>query len=406
METYRYVILGGGMVAGYAAKEFAAAGIAPGDLAIVSADTALPYERPPLSKGFLAGKEDAASILINDDAFYRDHGIAVHLNTPITSLDLSHKRLRAENGAEFGFDKLLIATGAQPRTLDVPGAEESNILYLRSLHDSQRIREHAQHAQHAVVLGSGFIGMEVAAVLASQGVATTMVFPDERVWQRFFTQQMSAFFERYYREHGVTIAPHVRPIAVTGNGDAQGMNLDDGRHLPADLVVAGIGVTPATDLFATSGLTLDNGILVNEYLETNLPDVYAAGDIANYRDVLCNTQRRVEHWDNAVAQGQHAARMMLGQREPFKHVPYFFSDEFDLSWEFWGDTQAADQAIHRGDLDSGSFSVWWLKDERLVGAFVMNRADEERERAPEWIAAQQSVDPEALRDESQSLRAA
>jgi NADPH-dependent 2,4-dienoyl-CoA reductase/sulfur reductase-like enzyme len=176
-----------------------------------------------------------------------------------------------------------------------------------------------------------------------------------------------------------------------------------GRKVPADLVVAGIGVLPATEALEGSGLRLDDGVLVNEYLETGAPDVYAAGDVANYYDVLFARRRRVEHWDNAVQQGEHAARLLTGEREPFVHVPYFFSDVFDLSYEFWGDTAGADQAVLRGDLDGGRFSTWWLKAGRLVAAFVLNRPDDERDVAPLWIAERRQVTPELLRDETVPL---
>ncbi|WP_026370045.1 NAD(P)/FAD-dependent oxidoreductase [Kallotenue papyrolyticum] len=402
MERYRYVILGGGMVAGYAAKVFAERG-AGGQVAIVSAEATLPYERPPLSKGFLAGQEDEAGILINDAAFYRDHGIRVLLNTPVRAVDLETRRLIPVVGEPIGFEQLLIATGAQPRRLDLPGAERAEVFYLRSVDDARRIRAAYQQARRAVVLGSGFIGMEVSAVLQSQGLATTMLFPDERVWQRLFTPELSRFFEDYYRARGVTILSGSRATAFHGTERLELVQLADGRELPAELVVAGIGVAPATALFDGSALHIENGILVNEYLETNLPDVYAAGDVANYQDALFGTRRRVEHWDNAVSQGQHAARRMLGERTPFVHVPYFFSDEFDLSWEFWGDTSLADAAVQRGDPQAKSLSVWWLKERRLVAAFVLNRPEEEREFAQQAIREQREVDPAVLRDAARPL---
>lgn len=396
MARYRYVILGGGMVAGYAVKEFVERGLQPGELAIVSADSVPPYERPPLSKGFLAGREDEASVFINQSADYRDHGIDIRLNTPVESVDLDNRQLRTRAGEEIGFERLLIATGAQPRRLDLPGAALDGICYLRSLDDSKRIRALAAPAKRAVVLGSGFIGMEVAAVLAQQGLETTMVFPDERVWQRLFTPEMSAFFQGYYRERGVTLRAGESAVAFEGDGRVSTVVLKSGQRLSTELVVAGIGVVPATAALESSGLALDNGVVVNEYLETSAPNVYAAGDVANYHDRLFGKRRRVEHWDNAVEQGQHAAQVLLGEREPFVHVPYFFSDVFDLSYEFWGDTAEADQVVYRGDVGSSSFSAWWLKASRLVAAFVLNRPDEERELAPQWIQEARPFSAERL----------
>jgi NADPH-dependent 2,4-dienoyl-CoA reductase/sulfur reductase-like enzyme len=180
--------------------------------------------------------------------------------------------------------------------------------------------------------------------------------------------------------------------------------LSDGRRLPADLVVAGIGVLPATDAFEGSGLALDDGVLVDEYLETNEADVYAAGDVARYRDVLFETRRRAEHWDNAVEQGRHAARALLGVRAPFIHVPYFFSDVFDRSYEFWGDAAGADNVVYRGDVPGGRFSAWWLREGRLVAAFVMDRPDAERELAAAWIADRRSVSAAVLGESSTPLQ--
>jgi NADPH-dependent 2,4-dienoyl-CoA reductase/sulfur reductase-like enzyme len=172
------------------------------------------------------------------------------------------------------------------------------------------------------------------------------------------------------------------------------------------MVVAGIGVVPATEMLTTSGLHVEDGVMVNEYLQTSQPEVFAAGDVANYEDVLFGKRRRVEHWDNAVSQGQYCARTLMGERIPFRHVPYFFSDVFDLSYEFWGDSSGADQIIHRGDFSSKSFSVWWLRQKTVVAAFIMNRPVEEREGAPKWIEFRQTVSSAKLQDASQSVATA
>jgi NADPH-dependent 2,4-dienoyl-CoA reductase/sulfur reductase-like enzyme len=406
MQTYRFVILGGGMVAGYAAREMAAGGLRPGEMAILSADSAPPYERPPLSKGFLAGSEDAASLAINAPAFYAEHGIDLHLGTRVEALNLRRKHLRTAGGGDLGFERLLIATGARVRMLDVPGATLDGVYTLRSLDDATRLRQAATVAKRAVVLGASFVGMEVAATLCRRGIATTLVFPGWRVWDRLFTPEISTFFERYYAAQGVTLLPRTRLVAVEGWGRAAGVVLNDGRRLPTDLVVAGIGVQPATAVLEGSGLALDDGVLVDEYLESSVHGIYAAGDVARYRDLLSGIHRRVEHWDNAVEQGKHAARAMLGLRAPFLHVPYFFSDVFDLSYEFWGDPSGADELVYRGEVAAGRFSAWWLRAGQLIAAFVMNRPDDEREMAAAWIAARRRPTAATLRDEQTPLSAA
>lgn len=397
MQTYKYLVLGGGMVAGYAARELVARGLREGELAIISADSAPPYERPPLSKGYLAGADDEGSIFINPPAFYAEHGIDLCLNTVVERVHLPQKHVHTSAGDIVAFDKLLIATGARARTLDVAGGNLPGVCYLRSLHDAKRIRARAAGARRAVVIGAGFIGMEVAAVLAQQGVHTTMVFPDERVWQRFFTPVMSAFFQRFYEERDVSFLPRARVAGFAGDGAVETVVTDAGRMLLADLVVVGVGVTPATDALVGSGLALEDGVVVNEYLEASAPAVYAAGDVANYYDLPFAKRRRVEHWDNAVEQGKHAARALLGERAPFSHVPYFFSDVFALSYEFWGDPAGADEVVYRGDVEGGSFSVWWLSGARVVAAFVMNRPEDERAAAAAWIREGRTVSGQHLR---------
>jgi NADPH-dependent 2,4-dienoyl-CoA reductase/sulfur reductase-like enzyme len=383
------------MVAGYLAKEYVEKGGSAGDLAIISADDPLPYERPPLSKSFLAGKDDEHSVLINQREFYAEHGIEVRLNTIVTALEPGARRLRTHSGEEIGFDKLVLATGAEVRTLDIPGASSSNVLYLRSLRDSREIRELSATARKAVVIGGGFISMEVASVLAQRKLETTMIVRDERIWKAFFTPEMSAFFEAYYADRGVKLIRGAAPAAIENGGKVR---LTSGQTLESDLIVAGIGVRPVTALAEQAGIKVDNGIVVNEFLEASQSDIYAAGDVANYPDSLFGKRRRVEHWDNAVSQGQHIARALLGVREPFVHVPYFFSDVFDLSYEFWGDPSDSDRIVHRGDLRTSSFSVWWLRQDTLAAAFVMSRPDEEREFAPEFIRSKQKLSPERLRD--------
>jgi NADPH-dependent 2,4-dienoyl-CoA reductase/sulfur reductase-like enzyme len=392
--TYKHLILGGGMVAGYCAKEYAENGGKAGDLAIVSSDGALPYERPPLSKGFLAGKDDEKGVLINDSEFYRAHDVELKLNTRVSSLDPERKRLRTESGEELQFEKLILAPGAQVRTMDVPGASPDNVLYLRSLADSKKIRDRSTTAKKALVVGGGFIAMEVASVLAGRGIETTMLVRDARIGKALFTPEMAAFFEQYYADRGVQFVKETEIAAIEKNSVAR---LKNGNTVDFDLLVAGIGVQAVTGLAAEAGLKVNNGIVVNEFLETDSPSILAAGDAANYPDQLFNKRRRVEHWDNAVSQGQHIARSLLGRQEAFLHVPYFFSDIFDLSYEFWGDFSAADRIVHRGDLTTSSFSVWWLSDSRLVAAFTMNRPDEEREAAPELIRSRRILSPERLR---------
>jgi NADPH-dependent 2,4-dienoyl-CoA reductase/sulfur reductase-like enzyme len=404
MNSTKYVIVGGGMVAGYAAKELASGGLNHGELMIISADQALPYERPPLSKGFLSGKDTESGILINPANWYRDYGIEVRLQSSVIDVDVKNKRLHTSGGDEVGFQNLLLATGARARKLDCPGAELANIFYLRSLQDSENIRLKAAMATQAVVIGGGFIGMEVASVLAQKNIHTTMIIREDRVWSRVFTPEMSAFFERYYATRGVQILKQASIAALEGKDTVSSVILASGGKIPCDMVVAGVGAAPVTQPFGESGIAIDDGIRVNEYLESNQPAVYAAGDVANYPDMIFDKRRRVEHWDNAVSQGPHWARAVLGDRQPFVHVPYFFSDVFDLSYELWGDSDGSTGIIVRGDINTASFSVWWLKADRLISAFVINRPDDERQVPPEWIKTKQVVSSKRLADQTRSVQ--
>ncbi|HET7206106.1 MAG TPA: FAD-dependent oxidoreductase [Terriglobales bacterium] len=406
METSKYLIVGGGMVAGYAAKELVERGLKSGELTIVSADSAVPYERPPLSKGFLAGRDAEANILINTPEWYRDRGINMSLNTIVATIDVKSRQVRTASGDNFGFQNLLLATGCQPRKLAIPGNTLPGVLYLRSMCDAQNIRSRIAGARSAVVIGGGFIGMEVASVVAQKNIETTLIIREDRVCSRVFTPEVSSFFERYYSNRGVDLVKEVSITALQGKDTVQSVLLSNGQTLACDLVVVGIGATPVTSPFENAGIDIENGVVVNEFLETSQPGVSAAGDIANYPDSLFEKRRRVEHWDSAVSQAQHWARSMTGGRQPFVHIPYFFSDVFDLSYELWGDPVGGSQVVIRGDTDESSFSAWWVQESRLMAAFVMNRPDEERQLAPEWIQSRKTVSAAMLADNSKPLQAA
>jgi NADPH-dependent 2,4-dienoyl-CoA reductase/sulfur reductase-like enzyme len=298
----------------------------------------------------------------------------------------------------IGFDQLLIATGSAVRRLTVPGASRSRVYYLRQIKDSQAIHAQIKPGKRAVVIGSGFIGMEVASVLAGHGVRATMVFPDDRVWKRLFTPPVSTFFERQFAGQGITFMKSDKVVALTQTNRECRVVLDSGQQVPTDFVVAGIGVTPTVELFHRTVLDTSDGIKVNAFLETSVPGVWAAGDIANYPDPIFHRRMRVEHWDNAVEQGRVAMRNMLGKCQPFIHVPYFFSDVFDLSYEFWGNADGHDQVVYRGQMHHKQLSAWWLKKHTLCAALIMNRPEEERAVAPRWILRRQRLDPKALQD--------
>jgi NAD(P)H-nitrite reductase large subunit len=404
MHTYRYVILGGGVVAGYAAQELAELDLRTGELCIVSADDTLPYERTELSKDYITGDRSEEAILINDEAFYRTYGIDVRLNAQVELVDFEHRTLRTATQEEIGFDKLLIATGSRPRLLDLPGANRAGMYYMHSLDDARAIRALSGTTQQAVVVGSGYVALETAASLRQDGLDITLIVPDTHILHdRFDTPKITTFFEGLLEQQGVQVIRGTPVTSFGSDGQVSGAWLQEGQFVPGDFVVVEAETLPNIELFEGTGLSLDDGVQTNEYLEASIKNVLAAGDVASYYDTLFQTQRRLEQYDDAVAQARHAARVLTNRREPFMKVPYFSSQVFDLTWEFWGDTRGATYTVQRGNLDDASFSQWWLRNDVLIAALVMNRPEEEREFAPQWIWSQEKVPLELLENNELSL---
>jgi NAD(P)H-nitrite reductase large subunit len=405
MHTYRYVILGGGVVAGYAAQELAHLDLRTGELCIVSADDTLPYERATLSKEYITGDSSEEAILINDEAFYRQHGIDVRLNAQVELVDFERRMLRTTTREEIGFDKLLIATGSRPRPLDLPGANRAGMYYMHSLDDARAIRALAGSTQQAVVVGSGYVALETAASLCQDGLRVTLIVPEAHMLRdRFDSPEITAFFGAQLEQQGVQVIRGTPVTSFGSDGQVSGAWLQEGQFVPGDFVVVEAEAQPNIELFEGTGLSLENGVQTNEYLEASIKNVLAAGDVANYYDTLFQTRRRLEQYDDAVAQARHAARVLTNRREPFVKVPYFFSQVFDTTWEFWGDSQGATYTVQRGSLDDASFSQWWLYNGILIAALVMNRPEEEREFASQWIRSQERVPLELLENSDLSLR--
>ncbi|MGM0494089.1 MAG: NAD(P)/FAD-dependent oxidoreductase [Armatimonadota bacterium] len=403
MDRFKHVILGGGMVAGHAVKEMVKQGVEPGEVCIVSMDEDPPYERPPLSKGFMREEKEEDEIFINDPGFYEDNGIEVILNAWVKSVDLDARELSSKKHT-VGFDNLLIATGAWPNSLDVPGFDLDGVHLLRTLAQSKAIHAAAEDADSAVVIGAGFIGMEMAASLTMLNVDTTLVYREDRVMESRFTEPVSRYFEQYYEERGVRLVPGSDVSAIEGDEHATGVTLASGETINAEMVVAGVGVSPETGLFEDGPIEVDDGIITNEYLETGVDGVWAAGDVARYHDVLFDRPRRFEHEDNAHFQGLRAGRAMLGDRKPFKHVPHFYSDMFDLSWNYWGDRSIGDRVVYRGEVESGEFIAWWVDaDNRVMAAYTLGIPWKKAKPIADIIKAGAGIPEDVLTDESRDL---
>ena len=341
---------------------------------MLSAEAALPYHRPPLSKDFLLKGPDKTNILIHDQAFYRDRDIAMHLGTRVSRVDTERRTIETEQGASFRFGKLLIATGASVDELAVPGTELTGIYYLRTADDALGLYEGIAKVQRAVVIGASFIGMELAAAFARRGIHTTLIAREDLLYDRLGSPEVSEFFADYYRTRGVELIYREGVHSFCGSRRVEGVITSSGKLVPCDLVAVGIGVHPEIGFLRGSGIALDGGVLVNQYLETNQRGIYAAGDVANFYDPITRSRRRSEHWDNAVKQGRIAAWNMLGDRQSWRTVSYFFSDVFDLTFNVVGDTDAASQRIVRGSLEDKTFSVLYLKADTLRGAFLLEQS--------------------------------
>jgi 3-phenylpropionate/trans-cinnamate dioxygenase ferredoxin reductase subunit len=379
MQSYKYVIIGGGL-AGQRAGDGIRKVDAEGTIALVTAEPHMPYERPPLSKGYLTGKKGLDRVYLKEDAYYAQSAIEVITGTQATRIDLGARSVALSDGRVLEYDKLLLATGGRAWRLPIPGNDLPGVFTLRTIEDSDGIREAAQHGKQALVLGGSFIGSEVASSLAQLGLSVTMVFPEGRLLELVVPQELSALLHAKYVANGVRILSGTKPERLEGNGKVERAALDSGEALDVDLVVMGVGVRLNSELAHDAGLEMGErgAVVVDETLRTSDPHIYAAGDIAAWPDPTFGKRLRVEHWDVARRQGLRAGRNMAGEIKPYTSLPYFFSDLFDFSFEVWGDLSAWDRTVTRGTLESGSFALYYFAQRKMVGVLAVGRPDEER----------------------------
>jgi NADPH-dependent 2,4-dienoyl-CoA reductase/sulfur reductase-like enzyme len=407
MKTYTYIIVGGGLAGGKAVEGIRALKEG-GRIALVTQEPRRPYVRPPLSKGYLLGKRDEASVYVAESDYYDKHNVDLMTGVRATALHPDEHTLELDNGESLGYESLLLATGGRARRLPLPGSDLAGVFTLRTLDDSTKIRQAQGPNSHALILGGSFIGSEVAAGLSMMGSDVTMVFPESRLLERVVPEAMSAFIQQIYAEHNVRILAGITPERFIGDTQVRRAELSNGAVLDIDMAVMGVGIDLNTELAAEAGLELrdgDQALLVDEQLQTSVPDIYAAGDIAAWSDVNFDKRLRVEHWDVARAQGLQAGRNMAGAGETYDVIPYFFSDLFDLSFEVWGDLSDWDDTVLRGDLAARSAAFYYFHDGKLVGVLAMGRPDEEREPMQALVKAQPDYDAVAqdLADASKSL---
>jgi NADPH-dependent 2,4-dienoyl-CoA reductase/sulfur reductase-like enzyme/predicted acylesterase/phospholipase RssA len=385
-----FLLIGGGLTSVTAAETLRAAG-AQGNIAILCAENTLPYYRPPLSKEFLLKGPDRSKILIHDPSFYRDRDIETHLGSRVRRVDVDRRAIETDGGDHFRFGKLLIATGAGLHRLSVPGAGLEGIHYLRTVNDALSLYQAIARAQRAIVIGASFLGMEIAASLVTRGVPTTLMAKKDLVYEKLCSPEVSDFFVEYFRARGVEFIFEEEVKEFWGTTKVEGIVTSNGKRVPCDIVDIGIRVRPEVGFLVNSGIHVDDGVLVNQHLETNKPGIYAAGDVANFYNPISRSRYRAEHWDNAVKQGRLAAWNMLGERQSWRTVSYIFSDVFDVTFNVVGSTEEADERVVRGSVKDKSFSVLYLNNERLRGAFLLDQSLVEDKAAGALIANRSDI---------------
>jgi NADPH-dependent 2,4-dienoyl-CoA reductase/sulfur reductase-like enzyme len=362
------VIVGGG-AAGFAAAEMLRRRHYAGSLVMLSDDDAPPVDRPNLSKDYLAGTAPEEWLELRGSDFFHEQGIDLRLGTTVSSIDVGARTLALGDDSTLAFDRLLLATGAEPVRLQLPGIDLPHVFNLRTLRDCRRIIERATVARRAVVMGASFIGLEVAASLRARGVEVHVVAPDRRPMERVLGPQVGDFVRRLHEAHGVVF--HLEDTAT--RIDERQVTLKQGGAIDADLVVVGVGVRPRLALAEKAGLAVDRGVLVDPYLETSAPGIFAAGDIARWPDPRSGTAIRVEHWAVAQRQGQTAALNMLGGRQPFDVVPFFWSQHYDVPINYVGHAENWDEVVIDGDLDARDCALRYVRGGRLLAVASINR---------------------------------
>ncbi|MEV5970885.1 FAD-dependent oxidoreductase [Streptomyces sp. NPDC051921] len=408
-----FVIVGGGLAGAKAAETLRAEGF-NGRVILICDEREHPYERPPLSKGYLLGKKDREAVFVHEASWYAQNDVELHLGQPVVQIDREAHTVRLGDGTVIRYDKLLLATGAEPRRLDIPGIDLAGIHHLRRLAHSERLRDElktlGRDNGHLVIAGAGWIGLEVAAAARSYGAEVTVVEADPTPLHRVLGPELGQLFADLHAEHGVRFHFGARLTEITGqDGMVLAARTDDGEEHPAHAVLVAIGAAPRTALAENSGLALvdradGGGIAVDESLRTSDPDVFAAGDVAAAHHPFLHHRIRVEHWANALNGGPAAARAMLGKHVSYDRVPYFFSDQYDLGMEYsgWAPPGSYDQVVVRGDTGKREFIAFWLHEGRVVAGMNVNVWDV-TDPIQKLIRSRAQVDTEALADPSVAL---
>lgn len=402
------VLVGGGLAGATAAGTLRKEGYA-GPVILIGQEQHLPYLRPPLSKEYLNGKQDAEAALVHDAGWYRSRDIDLRLGETVSGIDPARRTVVLAGGDSLEYERLLLATGASPRKLRIPGADLQGVHYLRTLEDSTRLRDElAGGGRQVVIIGSGWIGMETAAAARTYGNQVTVLGRDTVPLRKAIGDDLGGLFAEVHEEHGVEFRHSTSPAALEGPAAPEGrvaaVVTDGGETLPADLVIVAVGVSPHMELAEAAGLAVGNGIEVDASLRTSDPYIHAAGDVANAFHPVLDARLRSEHWANAIAGGKAAARAMLGQEIVFDDIPYFYTDQYDLGMEYSGYFPLAADAdvVIRGDLDRREFIAFWVRDGKVIAGMNVNVWDVQ-EPIKDLIRSGRTVDSEALADTTREL---
>ena len=369
-----HVIVGAGLAGAKAVETLREEGFT-GPVVLIGEEAERPYERPPLSKDYLLGKAERESIFVHPADWYREHDVDLRLGTAVTSIDRAAHEVVLADGSRVGYAKLLLTTGSSPRRLQVSGAHQAGVQYLRTARDSDQIKAAIAGASRVVVIGAGWIGLETAAAARTAGAEVAIVEMAELPLLRVLGPEVARVFADLHRDHGVDLRLGVQLDDITGTGGrADGVQLSDGTQISADVVIVGVGISPNTELAEAAGLDVGDGVKTDASLRTSDPDIYAAGDVACAHHPFLGTGVRVEHWANALNQPQTAAKAMLGQDVAYDLLPYFYTDQYDLGMEYSGYVAPGshDEVVFRGDKRAREFVAFWLRDDRVMAGMNDN----------------------------------
>lgn len=340
-----------------------------GEIVLISDETDMPYQKPPLSKGYLQGKQSAVAILFRSAAFYENNSIILKLGVKIANIHPNKNQIYSADGQVIDYTHLIIATGACNRKLNVSGADSTEILYLRNLSDANRIASKLEKSENVAIIGGGFIGLELAALAQEKGKKVSVIEAQGRLMERVLPEIISEVFQKTHEQNGVTIHMNTKVLQVADKG----IETDKG-YIEADLILAGIGVLPESDVAMEAGINCENGILVNEFQQTSVPNIYAIGDVANHFNSFAGKNLRLESVQNAVDQGKVAANHILGKAEPYNAVPWFWTNQYQLKLQMAGISAGFDKYVVRGKPSADKFSVYYFKNEQLKAVDSLNKA--------------------------------